>query len=196
MFRISLTFFTDYVFPALDILRISLQSRDVCRLFCSRPDFVDLLCQHADQGNPQTCRMLAMRTFTNLFRHSEGVELSVRQIDAILQAAISCKDLNSKGGQVAVASLILNYCIKLCGVDDLESKSKCLQAVGEVLSTNLDPEAAYRLLVAIGTLAAGDDGCKALAHSIDLPAVVSKFHTSDSSKIAECSKLLFHTLSS
>ncbi|CAG5130369.1 unnamed protein product [Candidula unifasciata] len=186
----------EYVFPALDILRITIRNQEVCKYFSSSQDCVDLLCQHASQGNPPTCRMLAMRTFANFFRYPEGIELNMRHIDAVLQSAINCKDFNTKNAQVAVASLVLNYCVRLSSLDDLESKSKCLQAIGEILIVNLDPEAAYRLLVAAGTLAALDDSCKALAHSIDLPDVVRKFHTSDVSKLVECSKLLSHTLSS
>lgn len=140
--------------------------------------------------------MLAIRAFANFFRYPEGIELNMRHIDTVLQSAINCKDFNTKNAQVAVASLIINYCVRLSCLDDLESKSKCLQAIGEVLVANLDPEAAYRLLVAAGTLAALDDSCKALAHSIDLPDVIKKFQTSDVSKVVECSRLLSHTLSS
>jgi hypothetical protein len=96
----------------------------------------------------------------------------------------------------AVATLILNFCVKLHPSEDLENKSKCLQAAGEVLNTNFDPEAVYRILVGVGTLVAQDDGCKALAHSIDLPQVISKLNTSDVGKLAECSKLITQSLNS
>ncbi|CAL1530460.1 unnamed protein product [Lymnaea stagnalis] len=186
----------EFVFPALDILRISIKNSAICSLFCQRPNFIDLLCQHASQGNSQPCRMLAMRTFANLFRYPDGTSLNIQQIDAILQSAINGKDLTTKNAQVAVATVILNYCVKLSSLDDLESKSKCLQAVGELLSTELDPEASYRLLIGVGTLVTGDDGCKALSHSIDLPAMISKFVSSETGKLVECSKLLSQTLSS
>ncbi|XP_059168417.1 phospholipase A-2-activating protein-like [Physella acuta] len=186
----------DCVFPALDILRISIKNQAICSLFCSQPSFVDLLCQHASQGNQQACRMLAMRTFANLFRHPEGVALAMKEIDSILQSAIVGKDLTTKNAQLAVAAVILNYCVKLARVDDLESKSKCLQAVGEVLTATLDPEAVFRLLAGVGTLVTGDDGCKALAHSIDLPDLIAKFQISDIAKLAECALQLSKTLAS
>uniref|UniRef100_A0A2C9JHZ5 Phospholipase A-2-activating protein n=1 Tax=Biomphalaria glabrata TaxID=6526 RepID=A0A2C9JHZ5_BIOGL len=187
---------SELVFPALDILRLSVKNSSICSTFCSNPNFVDLLCQHASQGNSQACRMLAMRTLANLFRHPDGAALNIQEIDAILQSVINGKDLTIKNGQTAVTTVLLNYCIKLSGLDDLESKSKCLQAAGELLSAQLEPEASYRVLVGIGTLVHTDDGCKALSHSIDLPLVLTKFTNSDTSKLAECAKLLLQTLAS
>ncbi|KAK0062786.1 phospholipase A-2-activating protein [Biomphalaria pfeifferi] len=187
---------SELVFPALDILRLSVKNSSICSTFCSNPNFVDLLCQHASQGNSQACRMLAMRTLANLFRHPDGAAMNIQEIDAIMQSVINGKDLTIKNGQVAVTTVLLNYCIKLSGLDDLESKSKCLQAAGELLSAQLEPEASYRVLVGIGTLVHTDNGCKALSHSIDLLLVLTKFTNSDTSKLAECAKLLLQTLAS
>ena len=190
---------TEYVFPALDILRISIKQEEVSRLFCSRPGFVELLVSHADVGSPAACRMLVMRTFTNMFRHNDGLKLIQQHIDTVLQAAITCRDLNTKNGQVATSTLLLNFCVKLAPVDDLDAKAKCLQAAGELLTSAgkaLDPEASYRLLIGIGSLVQGDDGCKALAHSIDLPAAIAQCQSSDTGKLTECARLLSQTLAS
>ncbi|KAH9488092.1 hypothetical protein Btru_065405 [Bulinus truncatus] len=187
---------SEIVFPALDILRLCVKNSSICSSFCSKSNFVDLMCQHASQGNSQACRMLALRTLANLFRHPEGTALNLREIDAILQSVITAKDLTIKNGQTAVATVLLNYCVNLSSLDDLESKSKCLQAAGELLSAQLEPEASYRVLVGVGTLVHTDDGCKALSHSIDLPLVISKFTSSDTSKLVECAKLLLKSLAS
>ncbi|GFR89325.1 phospholipase A-2-activating protein [Elysia marginata] len=189
----------EFVFPALDILRISIKQGEVSQLFCSRPGFIDLLVGHADPGSPAPCRMLVMRTFTNLFRYEDGVKLMLQHIDIVLQAAIGCRDLNTKNGQVAASTLLLNFCVKLSPVDDLDAKAKCLQASGELLAGSgkgLDPEASYRLLIGVGSLVHGDDGCKALAHSIDLPATIAVCQSSDTGKLAECARLLSQTLAS
>ncbi|XP_005104581.1 phospholipase A-2-activating protein [Aplysia californica] len=186
----------EVVFPALDILRMAIKEHEVCRLFCSRPSVIDLMCQHASQGNNNACRMLSLRTLTNLFRHPEGTELNISRIDSVLQVAINGRDMTTKKGQIAVATLILNFCVKLAASDDLENKSKCLQAAGEVLGSNFDPEAVYRLLVGVGTLVGQDDGCKALAQSIDLPELIAKLNTSESGKLTECSKLVSSSFNS
>ncbi|RUS88855.1 hypothetical protein EGW08_003400, partial [Elysia chlorotica] len=189
----------EYVFPALDILRISIRQEETSRLLCSRPGFTDLLIGHALSGCPPASRMLVMRTFTNLFRHEHGVKLMLANIDTILQTAIACRDLNTKNGQVATATLLLNFCVRLAPVDDLEAKAKCLQAAGELLSgagKGVDPEASYRLLIGVGSLVHGDDGSKALAHSIDLPGAIAACQSSESGKLAECARILSQTLSS
>lgn len=186
----------EVVFPALDILRMAIKGHEVCQFFCKQPDFIDLLCQHASQGNSNACRMLSLRTLNNLFRYPEGTEANQKNIDSILQAAINSRDIGTKNGQIAAATLILNFCVKLFEVDDLESKAKCLQAAGEVLGSDIDTEAKYRLMVAVGTLITNDDCSKALALSIDLPNIISKLNTSEPGRLAECSSMVSNILKS
>jgi len=186
----------DIVFPALDILRMAIKDQEICKLFCMQPNFIDILCQYASPGNHNACRMLAIRTLNNLFRYPEITEVNKKYTDAVLQAAINNREIGTKNGQIAIATLILNFCVKLFKVDDLESKAKCLQAAGEVLGSATDPEAMYRLLVGVGTLVSDDDGSKALAHSINLPEIISKLKTSEPGKLAECSSLVCNLLKS
>ena len=165
----------------------------LCKLYCGKPDFLTLLCRHAAPGNPAPCRMLALRTLANLFRQPEGVALALNQAGPVSEAAQACRDL-PKNGQTAGATVLMNMSVSVASLDNLEAKASLMTAATLALGSPLDPEAAYRIMVGLGTLLARDEACLALAHSLSLPTSLAHLAASEVGKLAECSRLVMGVL--
>ncbi|ESP05233.1 hypothetical protein LOTGIDRAFT_227892 [Lottia gigantea] len=184
------------VFPALDILRLRITSPEINTLFTSKPGFLEGLYQYLSPDQPTANQMLAIRIIANSFSQSKGAMSNCENRDQIISALLPLKNSTNKHIQKAIATVLLNFSIALLGTSDEEGKSQCLSAAGSILDGNIDNEAAFRLIVCIGTLVHQDDNMKAIGLSLDVPAVLSKYKTiTESKKLGESAALLSNCFS-
>ena len=182
---------TEKLFPALDVLRIGVKHATVCRHFCQQAGFIDFLCKNLSRGSPQTNMMLALRTIVNLFSQPEGAKLMQENQSQVLQAAHSCDDVTMKNCQIAQTTAVLNFSIAATAMQAFERKSECMTAATQLLSKDVDSEATFRLLVALGTMTHGDEMCQAVLQSLNIAPVLQKLREkSDLNKVIECADLL------
>ncbi|KAJ7335422.1 hypothetical protein JRQ81_013363 [Phrynocephalus forsythii] len=188
----------DIVFPALDILRLSVKHPSVNESFCSENDGAPF-CSHLlaflnPSGKPAN-QMLALRIFCNCFLHPAGQKLMMSQGDAILTQAIELKSSSNKNIHIALATLALNYAVCLHKTSNLEGKAQCLSVVSTVMEVVQDLEAVFRLLVALGTLISGDSNALQLAKSLGVDSQIKKYSSvSEPAKVNECCRFVLNLL--
>ncbi|KAK7485283.1 hypothetical protein BaRGS_00023534 [Batillaria attramentaria] len=181
----------DKVFPALDILRIGVKYAPVCHHFCQQEGFLDFICKYLSPGNLAPNQMLALRMIANLFVQPEGVKLLLSNQSQVLQSVLLCEGVTTKNAQIALSTAIINFSIAATAGKNFDQKSECAAAAAQLLKKEFDSEAVFRLLVALGTLVHGDEGCLGVVQSLDVaPALTKIREKSDLNKVIECADLL------
>uniref|UniRef100_A0A8D0E783 Phospholipase A-2-activating protein n=1 Tax=Salvator merianae TaxID=96440 RepID=A0A8D0E783_SALMN len=188
----------DIVFPALDILRLSIRHPNVNEHFCSEKDgtqFSSHLLKFLNPGGMQANQMLALRIFCNCFIHPVGQSLMMSQGDLIMSQAIELKISSNKNIHVALATLALNYAVCLHKINNIEGKAQCLSVISTVMEVVQDLEAVFRLLVALGTLISGDSNAIQLAKSLGVDSQIKKYSSvSEPAKVNECCRFVLNLL--
>nr|XP_034953362.1 phospholipase A-2-activating protein isoform X1 [Zootoca vivipara] len=188
----------DIVFPALDILRLSIRHPSVNESFCSEKDglqFSSHLIQFLNPGGKQANQMLALRILCNCFIHPVGQKLMMSQGDLIMSQAIELKISSNKNIHIALATLALNYAVCLHKINNIEGKAQCLSVISTVMEIVQDLEAIFRLLVALGTLISGDSDAVQLAKSLGVDSQIKKYSSvSEPAKVNECCRLVLNLL--
>ncbi|CAJ0942900.1 unnamed protein product [Ranitomeya imitator] len=182
--------FTDIVFPALDILRLAIKNPTVNEMFCSEREgraFTNYLFQIMRPAGRLANQLLALRTLGNCFSYEAGAKFMMSQRDAIITKSMELKSVSNKNVHIALATLILNYATCLHRVEDLEGKAQCLSAISTILEVVHDLEAAFRLLVALGTLVSEDSNAMQLAKSLGVDSQIKKYMSvTEPAKVSEC----------
>ncbi|XP_015277901.1 PREDICTED: phospholipase A-2-activating protein isoform X1 [Gekko japonicus] len=189
---------TDIVFPALDILRLAVRNPSVSESFCGEKDgiqFSSHLIKFLNPGGKQANQMLALRTLCNCFVHPVGQNLMMLQGDLIMSQAIELKLSSNKNIHIALATLALNYAVCLHKINNIEGKAQCLSVISTVMEIVQDFEAIFRLLVALGTLISGDSNAVQLAKSLGVDSQIKKYSSvSEPAKVNECCRLVLDLL--
>ena len=186
-----LLFLSDFVFPALDILRLCIKQRETNQAFCASDNILEDMFSYWSPESSAANQILSLKVVCNMFAQPIGCKLVMDNRDRIIEKAMTCKSSRNKNVQVAMTTLFLNFSIGLFGSLNLEGKSQCLSAAATMLETGLDPEASFRCLVAMGTLIHKDESLLNLAISLNVPAMVgSLINAQDVKKLSECASLL------
>lgn len=184
----------DVVFPVLDVLRLAILNKNVMDHLFQQQESAALLSnllQHLSTAGPVANKMLVLRILTNAFKHAVGEAVLLAQRDTVVASALECAKVMNKNVQIALASLLLNYSVAFRKKSDLEGQSQCLSTLGVIAQSELDPEAAFRWLVCLGTLVHKDDSGVALARSLDLEKAVMKFiDIAEPKKISDCARYI------
>ncbi|XP_056376683.1 phospholipase A-2-activating protein isoform X2 [Hyla sarda] len=188
----------DIVFPALDILRLAIKNPTVNEMFCNEREgsaFTNYLFRVMRPGGKQANQLLALRTLCNCFSSETGAKLMMLHRDTVITKSIEVKSVSNKNVHTALATLILNYATCLHRLSDLEGKAQCLSAISTVLEVVQDLEAAFRLLVALGTLISEDSNAMQLAKSLGVDSQIKKYMSvKEPAKVNECCRLLLNAL--
>ncbi|KAM9329760.1 phospholipase A-2-activating protein [Gastrophryne carolinensis] len=188
----------EIVFPALDVLRIAVKMSTINEMFCNEKEgnqFINYLFQIMRPSGKQANQLLALRTLCNMFTCKPGERLMITHRDAVLTKATELKGITNKNIHIALATLILNYSTCSHKASDLEGKAQCLSAISTVLEVVHDLEAAFRLLVALGTLACADSNAVQLAKSLGMDSQIKKYMAvSEPAKVQECCRLVLNML--
>ncbi|UYV78210.1 PLAA [Cordylochernes scorpioides] len=175
----------DFVFPSLDLLRLAVRgaalNERVCKL--AGLSLTNHLLSYLDNGpSPPANKMLALRTLCNLFSHPPGEELLLRQYERVLNTALTCAPTTNKNIQTALSTLTLNYAVAFYNRSGTptwaEAKHLCVGVSCQLLPHLNEPEAQYRLMVALGTLMWKDQVCVGLGLSLQLPQILQKIKPS------------------
>lgn len=190
--------FLDIVFPALDILRLSIRHPTVNENFCSEKDhvqFIILLLKFLNPKGKQANQLLALRALCNCFVSPAGQKLMMEQRDEIMTQAIEMKSGNNKNIHIALATLTLNYAVCLLKVNNIEGKAQCLSVISTIMEVVQDLEAIFRLLVALGTLISDDTNAVQLAKSLGVDSQIKKYASvSEPAKVKECCRFVLNLL--
>ncbi|KAK3090943.1 hypothetical protein FSP39_015921 [Pinctada imbricata] len=185
----------EYIFPGLDVLRITIRNPKVCQKFCNVEDFLERQLGYLTNDTPAPAQMLTLRTFCNMFKQPSGEKILVANRDRVITPSLNCRLTQNKNIQIALCTLLLNYSVYLQNKVDEEAKSQCLLAIASVLENPLDSEAQFRLLVSLGTLMSSDDGVRALAQSLEIENLVSPLQNMvEPKKLPDCASYILKLL--
>uniref|UniRef100_A0A8C8RS36 Phospholipase A-2-activating protein n=1 Tax=Pelusios castaneus TaxID=367368 RepID=A0A8C8RS36_9SAUR len=188
----------DIVFPALDILRLSIRHPTVNENFCSEKDSIQFsshLLKYLSSSGKQANQLLALRTLCNCFASQAGQRLMMSQRDTIMSHAIELKLGGNKNIHIALATLTLNYAVWLHKINNIEGKAQCLSVISTVMEVVQDLEATFRLLVALGTLISDDTNAVQLAKSLGVDSQIKKYASvSEPAKVSECCRFVLNLL--
>uniref|UniRef100_A0A8C2NJA0 Phospholipase A-2-activating protein n=1 Tax=Capra hircus TaxID=9925 RepID=A0A8C2NJA0_CAPHI len=188
----------DIVFPALDILRLSIKHPSVNENFCNEKEGARFSSHLVSLLNPRgkpANQLLALRTFCNCFVGQAGQKLMMSQRESLLSHAIELKSGSNKNIHIALATLTLNYSVCFHKDHNIEGKAQCLSVISTVLEVVQDLEATFRLLVALGTLISDDSNAVQLAKSLGVDSQIKKYASvSEPAKVSECCRLILNLL--
>lgn len=188
----------DIVFPALDILRLSIKHPSVNENFCNEKEGTQFSSHLINLLNPKgkpANQLLALRTFCNCFVGKAGQKLMMSQRESLMSQAIELKSGSNKNIHIALATLTLNYSVCFHKDHNIEGKAQCLSVISTVLEVVQDLEATFRLLVALGTLISDDSNAVQLAKSLGVDSQIKKFASvSEPAKVSECCRLILNLL--
>ncbi|NXU50777.1 PLAP protein, partial [Turnix velox] len=188
----------DIVFPALDILRLSVRHPTMNENFCSEKDhvqFIVLLLKFLNPQGKQANQLLALRALCNCFISQAGQKLMMEQRGEIMTRAIEMKSSTNKNIHIALATLMLNYAVCLHKDDSIEGKAQCLSVISTVMEVVQDLEAIFRLLVALGTLITDDTSAVQLAKSLGVDSQIKKYASvPEPAKVKECCRFVLNLL--
>lgn len=178
------------LFPVIDILR----------MIVLHPDGATRLLQHLEAENdllmelirkvatnpPLPANLLtSVRAVTNLFKNSCYYNWLQKHRTEILDVYSSCYSSPNKNLQLSYATLILNYAVLLTEKKDQEGQSQVLSSALQIAEEeNLDADAKFRALVAIGSLML-EGFVKKIAIDFDVENIAKLAKASKETKIAE-----------
>ncbi|XP_064477232.1 phospholipase A-2-activating protein-like [Ornithodoros turicata] len=187
----------EFVFPALDLLRLALRGPDVSRRVCELGG--SQLCSHllailSAAGSSPANQMLSLRSLCNLFSQPSGEALALQERTRVLTTAqrrAAAGSTANKNTQIALATLLLNYAVAFCRAsrceETLEGMMQLLTVLATAASEFTDGEAQFRLLVAIGTLCDTDEEVRDLSRALELPEKLQKLSgVQEPGKVARC----------
>lgn len=188
----------DIVFPALDILRLSIKHPSVNENFCSEKEGAQFSSHLIHLLNPKgrpANQLLALRTFCNCFVGQAGQKLMMSQRESLMSHAVELKSGSNKNIHIALATLTLNYSVCFHIDHNIEGKAQCLSVISTILEVVQDLEATFRLLVALGTLISDDTNAVQLAKSLGVDSQIKKYASvSEPAKVSECCRLILNLL--
>ncbi|RWS25934.1 phospholipase A-2-activating protein-like protein, partial [Leptotrombidium deliense] len=103
-----------YLFPALDLLRMALLLPKVNEALSASKDsvrMVDTLLISATDANSTPNQICALRALSNLFSHSLGQALMISHAGVVFKAISECKQSTNKNVQIACSTIYINYSV-------------------------------------------------------------------------------------
>ena len=171
--------------PALDLLRLLAAATPALAEYrsSSSTNIIDVLATHGlDDKDRENHVMLSVRAFGNLFGTESGRNLADRDYNKIHELVQgSSLGTTNRNLNIAVATLYINYAVLLTSSShsslpsSIDRGLKLLDSITPLVGTLKDSEAAYRSLVAVGTLLSlGEELLEAAKEVYDLAGSLSK----------------------
>ncbi|RWS17113.1 phospholipase A-2-activating protein-like protein [Dinothrombium tinctorium] len=189
-----------YIFPALDLLRLSVLLPKVTETLCTSKDSIrllDTLLIYATDSSSTPNQMLSLRTLCNLFSHQLGQAFMVNYSSTIFKAlGMSNIQTTHKNVQIALSTIFLNYAVYLSTDSNTALKMECLSSITFIIKEKIDGEAMFRLLVALGTLLS-DKQLLNLSKSEELYNLIANLKTcTNPEKVGKCAEKICKLLRS
>ncbi|XP_048424799.1 phospholipase A-2-activating protein [Pyrus x bretschneideri] len=178
------------LFPVIDILRMIVLHPDgatrLLQLLEAENDLLMELIRKVATNPPLPANLLtSVRAVTNLFKNSCYYNWLQKHRTEILDVYSSCYSSPNKNLQLSYATLILNYAVLLTEKKDQEGQSQVLSSALQIAEEeNLDADAKFRALVAIGSLML-EGFVKKIAIDFDVENIAKLAKASKETKIAE-----------
>lgn len=151
---------------------------------------VTQMMQFINKDASSTNMQLAMKILCNLFCFESSRAIVEKEREAIvmkLNDIMEEVEVLSNIVQIGISTLLLNFAI---GSKATHNQEASFQVISSICSNGLliikSPEAAYRLVAALGTLVTGDQESKDLALALEAKAAMAKVPKSDAEKLMEC----------
>ncbi|CAH1990156.1 unnamed protein product [Acanthoscelides obtectus] len=144
----------DIIFPVLDVVRLAVKHKKNNEVIVSMNNgiIVEKLKHYTNGCCKVTSNIIvSLRTLSNLCLHEPGELLVYNNRFELFENFTSLSEL-TKAGQVALATCLLNVTIMTGKQKDELGFSVLAQVLPDILSRLTDPEAQFRLYVAVGTL--------------------------------------------
>ncbi|KAK8736396.1 hypothetical protein OTU49_004977 [Cherax quadricarinatus] len=178
------------VWPALDVLRLALQSEHMQKEWLVKERGIALINHLISLVRPPSsanAQLLSLRCFTNMAAHEPGRCVLTMAWEQVVSATVEISPYPNKNMEIAAATVLLNYSVMLGTAANIEKQCKVLSGAAAVAMCSKDPEAQFRALVAIGTLLYQSAECRSFAVSLDLKSVVQTLSgVTSPSKVGEC----------
>ncbi|CAM9791892.1 phospholipase A-2-activating protein-like [Lampetra planeri] len=165
----------EFLFPALDILRLCLRldvpNKHFLGAACGPAQLSRLLALISAPGAGAAAPMLALRALCNACSREPGRRLMRERRSRVVEGALELVGSDNRNVQVALATLLLNYAVlhsepsssfsaifasrrnaAATGDEADEAMTQLLSAAVALLERRPDPEASFRLLVCVATL--------------------------------------------
>lgn len=188
----------EYVWPALDVLRLALQSETLQNSWLTKDKgaaLANLLVSFVRPPSHVNTQLLALRCFANMACHEPGWGILSMAREQIVSATVEVSPYPNKNMEIAAATVLLNYSVILKRSGNLESQCQVLSGAATIAMCAKDPEAQFRSLVALGTLLSHNPECQSLAENLDIKPVVNTLASITSpSKVGECAGHLLKLL--
>ncbi|KAH7288377.1 hypothetical protein KP509_31G024400 [Ceratopteris richardii] len=189
--KLLLTWPTSLLFPALDILRITLLHPQGAELFAQKAesgkDVLRQILQRACEP-PDANQLLGIRAAVNAFRHSVLRKWVLHNRSEILDFFSDCQTSSQKNIRVAYSTLLLNYSVLLIETKDEAGQIQVLSAALEMAGPQeMDPICRYRSLVTVGSLVA-NGLVKSIALDLDVKSLADSAIASPENSVSEVGK--------
>jgi hypothetical protein len=193
-----LIIFIDYIFPALDSIRVSLLRPRINEELCASKDsirLIDTLLVCGTDVNSTPNQLVAFRALSNLFAHPVGEALAITH-SSIIFKALSKSLSSNKNVEIALSTVFLNFSVSFDNHEhDSGLKFDCLATVINHLNAFKEPEAQFRSLVSLGTLIYNDSDIKSSLKSDDVLSLIKKFtNCSNPEKLGKCAQQLLELI--
>lgn len=180
----------EQVWPALDVLRLALQSEHMQKEWLVKERglvLINHLISLVQPPSSTNAQLLSLRCLTNMAAHEPGRGVLLMAWEQVVRAVVEISPYPNKNMEIAAATVLLNYSVILSTAGNIENQCQVLSGAGAVALCSKEPEAQFRALVAIGTLLHHSTECRSLAGSLDLKSVVQTLSGITSpSKVGEC----------
>ncbi|CAM9791612.1 unnamed protein product [Lampetra fluviatilis] len=210
----------EFLFPALDILRLCLRldvpNKHFLGAACGPAQLSRLLALTSAPGAAGAASaaapMLALRALCNACSREPGRRLMRERRSRVVEGALELVGSDNRNVQVALATLLLNYAVlhnessssasspnaAAAADDDDEAMTQLLSAAVALLERRPDPEASFRLLVCVATLVLrrggrdGGDAARRLSDALGVRAHAERCAglPGAPAKLAECARSL------
>lgn len=187
-------FLKDYIFPALDLIRVSLLLPQINEELSASKDsmrLIDTLLVCGTDANSTPNQTVAYRALSNLFAHPLGEQLAITN-SSIIFKALSKPLSTNKTVEIGLATIFLNFAVSFHNNEpNSELKFECFTTVLKHLNEVNEPEAIFRYLVCLGTLAYNDSNISSLLKSQEvLPLIKKLTNCLNSEKVGKCAQKL------
>nr|XP_032812036.1 phospholipase A-2-activating protein [Petromyzon marinus] len=205
----------EFLFPALDILRLCLRldvpNKHFLGAACGPAQLSRLLALTSAPKAGAAAPMLALRALCNACSRDPGRRLMRERRSRVVEGALELVGSDNRNVQVALATLLLNYAVlhnesssssasspnAAADGDDDEATTQLLSAAVALLERRPDAEAAFRLLVCVATLllrggGGGGDAARRLSDALGVRAHAERCAglPGAPAKLTECARSL------
>ncbi|KAF2203661.1 PFU-domain-containing protein [Delitschia confertaspora ATCC 74209] len=164
--------------PGLDLLRLLTASSEPATYLSEPPQTITKALPESgvfEASSPVNNTMMAVRSFSNLFRTEPGRALADKEFDAVQPLIKPFITSTNRNLIIALTTLYINYAVLLSSSPNADRALTLLDDLSRIIETATDSEALYRALVAAGTiLCLGEEYCEAGRDVFDLGGAVTK----------------------